>query len=141
MSYYSEHLKLKPVLEKAREFDIATNPAPEALFEDGNAGFQIWCSPEDHPTGWEGVPMDAGAFSKPCEYVASAHWGWDGETEKAPTITHLLLSTDAYALSDFHGQGRYNYHNRPEDLVWAQEKIHWLFQQASVPLPPIRTEA
>ena len=139
MSYYTEHQRMKPVLEKAGKFDIATNPVPEAIFEDGSAGFQIWCTPDDHPAGWEGIPMDAGAFSKPCEYVASVHWGWEGE-EDEPTITHLLLSTDAYALSDFHGQGRYHYHNRPEDLAWAKEKIRWLFQQASVSLPPIRIE-
>ena len=138
MSYYSEHQRLKPVLDKARQFDIATNPAPEAIFEDGTAGFQIWCTADDHPDGWEGVPMDAGAFSKPCGYAASVHWGWEGEAD--PTITHLVLSTDAYALSDFHGKGRYNYHNRPEDLAWAQEKIRWLFEQASIPLLPIRVE-
>ncbi len=39
------------------------------------------------------ITSNALAFSKPCEYVASVGWGWEGET-----ITHLLLSTDAYAL-------------------------------------------
>lgn len=147
MSYHSEHKKMKPVLDKARELDIATNPAPEALFEAGHAGFQIWCSPEDHPAGWEHIPMSAGAFSKPCEYVASVQWGWEGSMEHSardsptPTITHLRLATDAYAWSEFHDHTRYTGHNRPEDLAWAQEKIRWLFSQANVPLLPIRVKA
>lgn len=147
MSYYSEHQKMKPVLDKACELAIATNPAPEALFEAGNAGFQIWCSPEDHPVGWEHMPMSAGAFSKPCEYVASVQWGWEGGAERGesnsttPAITHLLLSTDAYAWSEFNDRPRYTGHNRPEDLAWAQEKIRWLFSQANVPLLPIRAKA
>ncbi|MFQ5616368.1 MAG: hypothetical protein ACE5GO_07920, partial [Anaerolineales bacterium] len=91
--------------------------------------------PADHPVGWEGVPMDAGAFAQPCAYVTSVHWGWDEDR-----ITHLVLSTDAYALSDHHGKGRYAYHNRAEDLAWAQAKIRWLFERAGVPMPPIRIE-
>lgn len=141
MSYSTEHEQMKPVLALARELDIATNPAPDALFEAGTGGFQIWCSPSDHPAGWEGVPMDAGAFAQPCEYVASVHWGWEKDPEKSPTITHLVLSTDAYALSDFHGKGRNGYHNRPEDLAWAKEKIRALFVRAGVPMPTIRLEA
>ena len=95
MSYSTEHQRLKPVLDTARQFDVADNPAPEAIFETGAAGFQIWCTPEDHPQGWNDVPMDAGAFCKPCAYVASVHWGWEEES-----ITHLVLSTDAYALRE-----------------------------------------
>lgn len=135
MSYATEHQKMKPVLDKAREFDIAINPAPEALFDAGNAGFQIWCTPEDHPEGWQNIPMDAGAFSKPCEYVASVQWGWESET-----ITHLLLSTDAFAWSEFQDRSQYTGHNRPEDLAWAKEKIRWLFVQAEVPVPPIQVK-
>ena len=84
---------MDPVLQQARIWDIANNPASEAVFETGTGGFQIWCTPEDHPKGWEGVPMDAGTFSKPCDFVAGVHWGWDGEL-----ITHLVVETDAYAL-------------------------------------------
>jgi len=132
---YAEHQKMNPVLEKARELDIATNPAPEALFDAGNSGFQIWCTPDDHPAGWESIPMTQGAFSKPCEYVASVQWGWEGET-----ITHLLLSTEAFALSELRDRDRYTGHNRLEDLAWAKEKIRWLFAEAEVPLLPIRTD-
>jgi hypothetical protein len=74
------------LLEVAREFDMATNPHPAALFEAGSAGLQIWCTPEDHPGGlWNQVQMDAGAFSKPCEYLASAHWQWSEEEQ--PTVS------------------------------------------------------
>lgn len=130
MSYSSEHRRMQPVLDLARRLDIATNPEPQAIFEAGTAGFQIWCTPADHPKGWDSVVMTAGAFAKPCEYVASVGWGWEGET-----ITHLLLSTDAYAL----GQSKRN-HNRPADLAWAKRKIRWLFKQSGVTGPEIRIE-
>ena len=133
MSYHSQHRRMKPVLDLARELDIASNPAPEAIFEAGSGGFQIWCTPEDHPQGWNGVAMSQGAFSKPCSYVASVHWGWEGDR-----ISHLALSTDAYDLSDHHGGGRHAYHNRTPDVAWAKEKIVDLFSQAGVIMPPIR---
>jgi hypothetical protein len=62
-SYVIAHRRMAPLLEAAREFDIATNPHPAALFEAGSAGLQIWCTPTDSPGGlWEQVQMDAGAF-------------------------------------------------------------------------------
>ena len=48
-SYVLAHRRMAPLLEAAREFDIATNPNPAALFEAGNSGLQIWCTPEDNP--------------------------------------------------------------------------------------------
>ena len=137
MTYASEHHRMKPVLDAARKLDIATNPDPEAIFEAGSGGFQIWCTPDDHPEGWDDVSMTKGAFSKPCSYAASVCWGWDGER-----ITHLSLSTDAYDLSDHEGEGRHAnaYHNRPEDVAWAKEKIGWLFQLTGVPFFPIVVE-
>jgi hypothetical protein len=137
MSHPREHRRMKPVLDAARKLDIATNPAPEAIFEAGSGGFQIWCTPDDHPVGWQDVPMTKGAFSKACSYVGSAHWGWNDAGDR---ITHIWLSTDAYDLGDHEGQGRYAYHNRPEDLAWAERKIRWLFDQAGVPMLPIVVE-
>lgn len=128
MTYESEHRRMRPVLGLARQLDIATNPAPEAIFEPGIAGFQIWCIPADHPKGWENIAMTTGAFSKPCEYVASVGWGWEDEI-----ITHLILTTDAYAL----GQNLHS-HNRPDDLAWAKRKIGWLFKRANVKMLPIQ---
>ena len=137
MTYASEHRRMRPVLDLARKLDITTNPDPEAIFETGSGGFQIWCTPDDHPEGWDDVPMTQGAFSKPCSYVASVYWEWSGEK-----ITYLCLSTDAYDLGDHHGVGRlaYDYHNRPVDIAWAKEKIDWLFRQSDVLLPPIQVE-
>ena len=80
MSHYSEHQKMKPVLDLARHFDIASNPDPAAIFEAGSGGFQVWCTPNDRPSGWNGISMQSGAFSKPCEYVGSVHWKWEDET-------------------------------------------------------------
>jgi hypothetical protein len=147
MSYQSEHKRLKPVLDLARRLDIATNPDPTALFEAGNAGFQVWCTPDDHPKGWEGVEMIAGTFSKPCEYLGSVHWKWEGEQ-----ITALEISTTAYALAD-HKPGEYSrqaelppgakrrtIHNRDADIHWLIEKITWLFEKAGLDLPPCEYE-
>ena len=124
MSYRKEHKRMKSILDKARKLDIATNPAPEAIFEAGNDGFQIWCTPDDHPRGWKDVPMSGGSYPKPCAYVASVLWGWE-----EGHITHLLLSTEAYFLDK---------HNRPADMRWAKQKIRHLFKLAGVPLLPIR---
>jgi hypothetical protein len=132
MSYSTEHKRMKPVLDLARQLDIASNPDPTALYEAGNAGFQIWCTPDDHPEGWDDIQMNAGAFSKPCEYVGSIHWKWEGEQ-----IVALEISTTAYALTD-QKPGEYNRQsiaNREADIEWLVEKIAWLFEKAGVALP------
>jgi hypothetical protein len=148
-SFSSEHRRLKPVLEMARKLDIGSNPSPEALFEAGTAGFQIWCTPADYPQGWEPVisKLFPGAFAKDCAYVASVHWRWEGEA-----IVGLNLSTAAYALADTLSErftdsetrrnvnGKQTIYNRAEDLVWARKQIQRLFKLASVPTPPIHTE-
>ena len=144
MSYYSEHQRLKPVLDLTRQLDIATNPDLRAIFEAGNSGFQVWCLPQDHPRGWNGISMHPGAFSKPCEYVGSVHWKWDEDE-----IVALVIETTAYALADQKPQ-EYNQsrvmpsinphrtiYNREEDIAWLKEKIQWLFAEAGVPLMPI----
>ena len=148
-TYSSEHRRLKPVMDAARRLDVGANQAPDAIFEAGSAGFQIWCTPTDHPEGWEAVAatMFPGAFAKACEYVAAVHWHWDDET-----IVGLNLSTAAYALADrlpdqytnsetrkaVHG--KQSIFNRPEDLAWAQKHIHRLFRLAGVQVPPIFTD-
>lgn len=137
MSYTSEHRRLAPVLEMVRRLDIATNPEPEAIYEAGSGGFQIWCTPDDLPQGWNGVSLTSGAFSKPCGYVASVSWGWEGET-----ITHLVVETDAYDLKrQAKGLEYAEIRNRPADIVWAKRKIKMLFKQAGVSCPPIHVEA
>ena len=147
MSYYIEHKRMQPVLEKAREKDIVNNPAADALFEAGHSGFQIWCTAKDCPQGWEDLVLCAGGFSKPCGYVASVRWGW-GEGDRQEQIVSVLLDTTAFELADqrpekyadFDGDiGRrlLPIRNRAEDIRWARAKIRWLFRQAGVPCPPI----
>jgi hypothetical protein len=147
-SYSSEHRRMMPVLDAARNLDIATNPDTDAIFEVGSAGFQIWCTPIEHPEGWEAVAptMFPGAFAKACEFVASVHWHWDDET-----IVGLNLSTAAYALADRLPErytnsetrkallGKKSIFNRPEDIAWARKHIYRLFKLANVPTPPIFT--
>lgn len=143
-SYSSEHRRMKPVLDQARRLDVGSNPGPEALYEAGSAGFQIWCIPTDNPGGqWHEVQMFPGAFPKAAEYVASVHWKWSDET-----IVGLELSTCAYALADHFPEtfsespiaarlGKQSIRNRPDDLNWAEAKIQALFEQAGVRMPTI----
>ena len=143
MSYTTEHRRLAPVLAKARQLDIATNPMPEALFEALTAGFNLWCTPENHPQGWDGIPLIAGAFAKSCGFVGTATWEWEDKY-----IVAISLGTDAYDLADHRpetfarktGKDWIGIHNRPEDLQWAEEKVHWLFAQAGVLCPGIMIE-
>ena len=147
MSYQSEHKRLKPVLDTSRLLDIATNPEKKAIFETGSAGFQVWCTPEDHPKGWGEVSMVSGTFSKPCEFVGGVHWKWEGER-----IVALAIETIAYALADqlpenytnlhqpLRGDNRRTIYNRDEDIAWLQEKVTWLFREAGIDMPPFEYE-
>jgi len=141
MSYQSEHQRMKPVLDLARKLDIATNPHPSAIFEAGSGGFQVWATSQDHPKGWDGIVMNPGAFSKPCEYVGSVHWQWENDS-----IIGLVIETSAYALADQkpdefcnltdipEGFNRRTIFNRDSDIEWLKQKVAWLFAQANVPL-------
>jgi len=139
MSHYSEHRRMEPVLKKARELDIASNPAPEAIFEAITAGVNVWATPDDHPRDWGEAAvnrMDKGTYVKRCGFVGTATWGWNDDE----TITYLSLETDAYVLRDARQVSGNKIHNRPADLAWTKRKIRWLLKQAGVPCPPIRTQ-
>jgi hypothetical protein len=147
MSYHSEHQRMKPVLDLARQLDIATNPHPSAIFEAGSGGFQVWCTPQDRPQGWNGITMTPGAFAKPCEFVGSVHWNWDDDE-----IIGLQVETTAYALAEQkpdeycnlkeipEGLDRHTIFNRNADIEWLKEKVTWLFEAAGVPCPPFEYE-
>jgi hypothetical protein len=147
MSHHSEHNRLKPVLDLARQLDIASNPHPSAIFEAGRGGFQVWCTPQDHPQDWNGITMIPGAFSKPCEYVGSVLWQWDDDK-----IIGLQIETTAHALAEQmpdeycnlrdipEGVNRRTIFNRAADIAWLREKVAWLFETAGVPLLPIGHE-
>ena len=147
MTYHSEHMRMKPILDLARQFDIVTNPEPSAIFEAGSAGFQVWCTPQNHPRGWDGIKMISGTFSKPCEYLGSVNWKWEGEQ-----IVTLEIDSSAYALSDQkpdefcdwneipRGEKRRTIFNRDADIEWLKEKVTWLFAQAGIPLLPFEYE-
>ena len=137
MSYYSEHRRFSPVLEKARELDIGKNPAPEAIFDPLSCGFSIWCTPDDRPSDdWLELPFIEGAFTKGCEYVATALWEWNSN-EADPRIVAVRVCTRAYAPRDRDQGSPDHYENRPEDLAWAIDKVCWLFEQAGVSCPEI----
>lgn len=96
---------MKSVLELAQGLDITNNPDLTVTFESGNSGFHIFCTPEDHPDGWE-----------------------------RETITHLGLSTMAYELSEQKLGDHYPMRNRPEDVAWANENVTQLFKLTDIAL-------
>lgn len=129
-----------PVMELPHKLDIAISPTPEARYVPTTRGFEIWCTPEDHPAGWDNVEMIAGPYAQPCAYVGIATWKWlDNQ------IVGVELETDAYDLNTRDSTGKHAkpmrlYHNRPDDLAWASKKITWLFQEAGLPAPDISLE-
>ncbi len=84
-------------------------------------GGNLWCTPDDHPRGWEEIRLIAGTFAKPCRFVGTVTWGWEGER-----IAFLSLETDAYDLADQRPEqygrttsnSRAYIHDRPDDLLW-----------------------
>jgi len=126
------------LLDAARELDIGENPAPDAIYEPGGGGFQIWCTPQDYPPkgGWEEVigQMTAGAFTKPCVFVASVYFLWNQDAGKA---THIVLETEAYELRNFDSFRYSNIKNRPADVAWAKEKIAYLVNRAGLEMLPV----
>lgn len=136
MSYSREHRKMKPVLDLAKKLDIATNPAPEAIYSSASAGFQIWATLEDKPRGWEGIQMTQGAFTKPCAHIASIIWIWGG-TEDDPIIEYLGISTDAWDHTKRRKEN-IDLHNNQDDLLWACRKAEQLFKQAGVQMPDFK---
>lgn len=73
-SYASEHMRMKPVMDKVRA-------DPQGLLRPIAAGFKVFCSPEDHPDG-EYAP-------KSPALVATVHCRWADET-----ITGLDIRLD-----------------------------------------------
>jgi hypothetical protein len=130
---------MRPLLDAAQKWDIATNPDPQALFEASSAGFQIWCTPEDNPGGvWVEVKyrMTAGIFSKPCAYVGSCYWEWEEDK-----VVGIKLETDAYLLRDCWLKGILKYRgkrffditsirNHVLEIGWCINKVRWLWSQA-----------
>lgn len=115
-----------------RDYDIATNPNPEAIFDPLTSGFNIWATPTDHPAGheWNEVVgfMDQGAYTKKCAFVGTAWYdAHNGVIE---------LESDAYILND--RLGVKNFHNRPDDTAWLLTKIGWVFGKMGVTCPPIK---
>lgn len=145
MSHALTHKQIEIVLRKARELDIS-KPDPQAIYDAGSGGFQIWCTPQNNPGGeWTEIRMTAGAFAKPAEFVASVLWKWEGKQ-----VSGLVLTTSAYTLRDrfpnhfvdpaddmFYASSKESIHNRAPDLTWAGQQIEHPFALAAVPCPPI----
>ena len=138
----AQHERMKCLMRFARQYDIALNPDPLAIFQTGSAGMQIWCTPEDRPPAWGEAKMIKGVFSKPCAYVGSAYWQWTNDDDEVNVIKAIGISTDAYFLRDHRLVAREVIRNRPADIEWLKAKIEWLWKMTEVtwPMPPIVVE-
>jgi hypothetical protein len=128
---------MEPVLRLVKVFDISENPDSEALYDPRPAGFNIWCTPNDHPEGkeWEnGDLYTKGTYAQKCSFVGSVTWGWTGEK-----ITHLVLETMSYEIMDANpGMSYSDVRNRPNDVEWAIKKTTELFSGACVEMLPVK---
>lgn len=144
-SYRESHRRMKPLLELVRSLDIGYNHVAEALYDPLNAGFNVWASDEDHPESeeWEKAAkgMVTGAFTKPCAFVGTVLWRWDGETAQ---IVGLDFETTPYLIRDIRngypgGSWRENteeaLRNRDLELCWMKGKVDWLWEQSMAPEP------
>ena len=139
--YVQGHRRMRPLLAAAKVFDIAINEAEVAIFEAGGSGFQIWCTPTDNPGGpWKKLAdlkdaFQAGAFTKPCEFVAHVTWEW-GEQG---VLKGIALRTEADALVLYKLIDRDDVVNQPGDVTWARQRVEWLWQASTAagPMPKI----
>ena len=101
---FSEHQRMRPVLDQARRFDIASNPDPRAIFEAGSAG--KW--EEDRIVG--------------LQIETSAYALADQMPDKYSNLSIIPK-----------GIKRRSSCNREQDIKWLTKKIAWLFKQADTP--------
>ena len=132
--------RLRPVMQIARRLDVYNNPGSQACYIPGQSGFQIAATPDDHPAGWERVKITAPTTGQCRPYALVAVVEFEMRDDE---ITHLLLTTAAEALREL--DQRYliqrdagAYVNRPADLLWARQKVTWLFHVAGAPMPEIK---
>jgi hypothetical protein len=136
MSTYDEYKKMRPVTELVLTLDVSENPSPDALYDPLLAGFNIWCTPNDHPEGdeWKNKALyTKGTYAQKCSFIGSVTWGWTGER-----ITHIDLETMAYEIMDANpGMSYKDIKNRPNDVEWAIKKTTELFSRAGVKMLPV----
>lgn len=110
-SYAGEHMRMKPVIDQVRRLS-AFSADPAGLYEFISAGFNLYCTPNDHPSGKHDFTQAKGQ-AKPISLVARVNWRFTDET-----ITGLELRMA-----------------RPFEYGWAMKKIRELFEMAEINLP------
>jgi hypothetical protein len=127
---------LDKINKAIEELNILGNSSVDAIFESSSLGFKIWITDDNHPAGWDDVPMEKEGFSKPCILLAQINWiKMDGK------VAGLRVETNANILGNHlrqnNQQGNFKCMNRLEDIQWAIEKILQLFKWADVITPTI----
>jgi len=126
--------EIRKMINFAVSMSIATNPAPEAIFDPLAMGVNIWATPDDHPKSedWEKVKdkMDKGAYTKKCAFVGTV---WYNKFDDV-----LEINTSSYILKDHLGFSYKQVVNIPADLKWCEEKMQWFFEQIGIPCPAIK---
>lgn len=111
ISYASEHMRMKPVIDQVRRLS-AFSADPAGLYEFISAGFNLYCTPDDHPDGERDFAQAEGQ-GKPISLVARVNWHFEDEK-----ITGLDIRMESLGES-----------------AWAIKKIRELFEMTEVPIP------
>jgi hypothetical protein len=82
------------------------------LYDARSGCINVWVSPEDHPTSWDGVAMTDGAFPQPREYLG----GIMAELTEDLSQAVLTLEVTPY---DRMPQRELGKHPPPEEDEWA----------------------
>ena len=138
---------MKALLQLVSQYSIRVEAAPNALFlEDDRyigvaggkyAGFLLFCTEHDHP-GRLSERQDKqhllpGKKIPPgCYFVGECRWLWSKDDKD---IIGVTLRTDVEVGggnrygNEYDDLRRLEQQNRPEDVVWAKQKIDWLWEQ------------
>ena len=120
------------------QYDISTNPAPDALFSFDVSTLGIWCVSTDHPGGlWDQFPWRMNPLShltkKDAKTLSDSLLLY---SEAAQDIIGFTLQTKARPLMSKGLLPRAAIENRPDDVAWATKKLIWLWAQAFPDEPP-----
>ena len=131
-------LRQEHLLTIINQYDISTNPDPDALFAFDISTLRIWCVPTDHPGGiWDQYPWFDDDMSHLTKKAAKglAH-GMLIYSEAAQDIIGFTLQTHARSLRTKGLIAKAEIENRPDDVAWATRKLVWLWAQAFPTEPP-----
>jgi hypothetical protein len=106
------------------------------LYDARSGCINLWVSPEDHPPCWDGVPMTAGAFPQPREYLGAIVAEITGDLKEAV----LTLQVTPYDRMPQREIGQYP-PPEEDEWEWLAHKAQDLLDLAERLLEPPRADS